>query len=435
MIWPLAIRNARRNVRRTMLTASTVALGCTLLIVGISWLSGLLGTLVEKHKQLSGLVRITTQDYADSEHMLPIAKNMPSTGPLISALKEKLGTDEIYPTLKQGVTVEVDGQIGDVFGLVMGAPIEYHKKQLKLDTMIKEGAFFGDKAKEECLLGRALAKDMKVEIGDKAFFTGQDSFGVISAIKATVVGIVDTNNGVFDRQAYVHIDKARALADIPEGATELLIFGTDEADQIMSKILAAELEMAKLSDALPIDEKPDNSTHLAATKEPQELSVTPWDKREPFAEMYGLAYGIHRLIGIIIVLITALGVMNTMMMSVLERTAEIGVLRAMGMGRLSVAFMFILEAMIIALIGGVLGAVAGSTLAVWMENYGIDLGSAAASVPDTMPINTVLRPHYDPEFALWAIGLGVIMAVIGAAVPILRAIRIKPVEAMRSKRG
>ena len=132
----------------------------------------------------------------------------------------------------------------------------------------------------------------------------------------------------------------------------------------------------------------------------------------------------------LIVFITALGVLNTMMMSVLERVPEIGVLRSMGMGRAGVAKLFFTEALIIALFGGGIGVGLGSAVALWMERLGLDLGDAVAG-SETLSVNAVLHPDWTPQLALLGIGLACIMAILGSAWPVLTALRVSPVEAIR----
>ena len=159
-----------------------------------------------------------------------------------------------------------------------------------------------------------------------------------------------------------------------------------------------------------------------------------WFEKEPIRTVIQVSGAILGTIAGIIVLITALGVLNTMLMSVLERTAEIGVLRAMGMTRKTLVGIFIVESILISLLGGIIGACLGSGIAIAMHSRGIDLGSAAENAPDTLPINSVLHPEWEPRMALIAAGLALIMALLGSFLPAIRALRIQPVTAMRSRR-
>jgi len=422
MIVRFALRNVQRNVRRSLLTILTVTLGCILLTIGLSWLSGVYYSFVNSSIQNGGLVRISTETYYQKEALNPLEENIVHTAPIVERLLQLEEVTAVYPRISQGVAASIGGEeLGEIFGLLTGADIEYYRDVLKLEDKIHKGSFFTENAEKEGLIGRSLAKDMDVTVGDDAIFVGQTQDGSISPIKITVVGILDTGNSVFDRCAYVHIEKARWMADIPEGSTELLIFGPTDAATTSRTIQEISSDFSQISDTIDQDGKP------------VPLSILAWNKREPFASMIILPQLISGLLAAIIIFITALGVLNTMMMSVLERTAEIGILRALGMQRTTVAATFILEAMTIAVFGGLAGSFIGSLLSIWMADKGINLGEAAANSPDSLPINTTLYPEWSPELALFTFLLSLLMAFLGSAIPAIQANRITPVEAIRTK--
>jgi putative ABC transport system permease protein len=418
MLLRFAFRNARRNVRRTILTALTITLGCILLTIGLSWISGVYNSFVEAMIQNSGTVRITTENYYEKEALNPLEENLASTETIEKELGKIEGITGVYPKISQGVAASRGGEeLGEIFGLLTGAPIEYYQKVLKLDQHVYQGTFFTQQAKTEGLIGRTLAMDMDIQIGEDAIFIGQTQDGSISPIKVTVVGLLDSGNSVFDRQAYVHIDKARWMADIPDGSTELLIYGAGDAQKLAVTIKETVNEL-KQSKSMSVEE---------------ELAILAWNEREPFASLIIIPKIVSSLLASIIIFVTALGVLNTMMMSVLERTAEIGILRAMGMQREAIAFTFLLESMIIAMVGGTTGSLIGSLISIWMADKGINLGDAVSNVPDALPINTTLYPDWSIELALFTLGLSLIMALVGAIIPSWQANRITPIQAMRNK--
>ena len=96
--------------------------------------------------------------------------------------------------------------------------------------------------------------------------------------------------------------------------------------------------------------------------------------------------------------------------------------------------MFVVEALVIAAVGGAVGVAIGSLGGVWLEVHGLDLGDAMARMPSTMPVNRVLRADWTPWVAELAFALGLVMALVGSVTPSLRAVRVQPVEAMRSRR-
>ena len=120
MIWKLARRNTARNVRRSTLTLATDALGCTLLIVGLSWINGLFGSIIDKHVQQYGHLSIRTKEYAKKQHTYPLDAHLTGVEMTAMAIEKLDGVTSAHPIIRQPATMEVDQQIGDVFGLLIG---------------------------------------------------------------------------------------------------------------------------------------------------------------------------------------------------------------------------------------------------------------------------------------------------------------------------
>lgn len=422
LILSLAIRNALRNQRRSLLTALTVLLGTALLTIGLSWISGVFSSMITSATQSIGMVRVASKDYIDKEQLAPLYHNLPRTGPLITAIEAVPGVRAAWPRIQMGVAASKGGQeLGETFGLMVGAPVGYFDREMGLRARVAEGRFFSDDpelAKDEALVGAALARQMEIRAGDKAIFVGQTQDGSMAPVEVTVAGVVDTGVGSFDKQIYLPLEKARWMADIPDGAIEVLVFGGTPAE-------AGALSAAVTSAVAP----------LADDVGVGVLVVQPWSARDPWASMLVTARFVLGIVGGIIVFVSALGVLNTMLMSVMERTAEIGVLRALGLSGPGTVVMFVVEAMAIAAVGGLIGVVLGSAGGLWLETVGVDLGArVAANMPPTLPANRVLRADWTPTLALAALLLGQLMALLGAAIPALRATAIQPVAAMRARR-
>lgn len=423
LILSLAMRNALRNRVLSALTAGAVLAGTALLTIGLSWINGVFTDFVNAGSQAVGEVRVVNAEFPKREHLQPLYLNIPTTGPLVERLSGIPGVRGVYPRIQVGVTASGEGDvIGETFGMVVGAPTAYFSEVLGLDQRVAEGQFFSadpEKSKDEALIGRTLAGQMKAKVGAEAIFVGQTQDGSLSPIKVRVAGIIDSGNGLFDRQVYVPLDKARWLADIPDGSTEILVFG------------GSPLAASALADAVRAEiAKGDTGTGLDEGK----LTTQSWLEREPWRSMMKMISVIFTMVSGIFVFISALVVLNLMLMSVLRRTGEIGVLRALGLKTPGVVALFVIEALAIAAVGGALGVVAGTLPSMYLEAHGLDIGSAVSKMPDTMPVNRIIRADWSPQVALAAFGLGLLMALIGSATPSIRAARIQPVEAMRSRR-
>jgi putative ABC transport system permease protein len=147
--------------------------------------------------------------------------------------------------------------------------------------------------------------------------------------------------------------------------------------------------------------------------------------------MVGAMQGI---IGFVFVFITALAIFNTMTMSVLERTNEIGVMRSMGLTRLGAVGMFLVEALFIGLLGGLGGACLGSLPAWYLEVKGVQIGNIAEQMGENFPMQSHFYADLTPEIFVNTVILGLVIALLGALLPAARAAFIQPVIAMKARR-
>ena len=408
----LASRNALRNRRKTLLTGLTVMFGTALLTIALSLIAGLFQTIVADSTKQSGHVRIMTAEYAKREALSPLYANIADVAPVTEMLQSVEGVEGVYPRIQMGMMASEGGDIGNLRSLMVGSSPEYFSEVLNLDERIAEGSYFTG-AKDEALLGRSLAKQMGVGPGDEAIFLGRTQSDAPAPLKVTVAGIVDTGVGAFDKQVYVAFDEAQWTADIPDGALDVLLF-LDNPDA------SAEVASA-VGPLLP---------KVGAGDSP-ELVAVAWTERSEIVSILDILDKIGKILTTVIVLVTAIGVFNTTMMSVTERTGEIGVLRALGLRTGKVVFLFVGEALMIAGVGGTIGALVGSGIALMLQQRGIDLGGIANNMPSGLAVNRTLHLLWSPRNAGAAAALGFIVAIIGAALPALRASKIQPVDAMR----
>jgi len=409
LLLQLAMRNVQRNARRSLLTALMISTGAAFLILGMAWVDGVFKGAMAKGALFVGHVRAVTPAYSAKEQFFPLEENIADTAPVVAALASTPGIAGAYPRIQMGVTVTASEEIGENFGLLVGAPDELYTRWLALDRSLTEGRLA--KADDEVVIGLTIADQTGAKLGQEIVVLGQTQDGSMSPAKLTVVGLYDLGSANQNKMMYVTLEKARWLADIPDGATEVVAYvGGDVANELV----AAE---ARAVPAL------------------SGLDVKAWNERAPFDSFTGVIGTIQAITAGVVVLITALGVLNTMLMSVLERTAEIGVLRAMGMRLWPTLVMVVMEAFAIAVVGGLIGVAVGGVLAwAWLERHGINLGAAVKGLPSAIPINSIVYGDLQASQLVTAFVLGLAMALVGALLPAIRAAGIQPVEAMRFRR-
>ena len=409
LLLSLAWRNLGRNRRRTALTVLTVTAGTALLTLALSMVNGLIFQALARAASAAGHVRVVDPDYARREQLFPLAENLPETAALVAAAEGRPGMVAVTPHIAMGVVAaRADRELGESFVLLHGAPAGFYADVLHLGDYLVAGAL--PATEDEAVVGKDFADQVGAEVGTELTVLGQTQDGSPSPLTLRLSGILDLGSGAQNRQLYVSLDKARWMADIPAGATEILIQLDDHDD---GREAAAALR------ALPA---------FAG------LQVQAWDEREPYATLASFFGAVRMIVASIIVFITGLGVLNTMLMSVLERTAEIGVLRAFGLRTWQTGTLFFVEAVAIAVLGGTVGVALGGTVASLLGHVGINLGEGASKLPASLPIHETIYPNPNPQILATAFLLGLVMALVGGILPALRAAQIQPVEAMRHRR-
>jgi putative ABC transport system permease protein len=125
-------------------------------------------------------------------------------------------------------------------------------------------------------------------------------------------------------------------------------------------------------------------------------------------------------------LVVLLGIVNAMLMSVLERVREIGTMLAVGMRRRQIVGLFLLEGLVLGFLGGVIGLALGAAVTMYFGHVGIDLPAPGATV------STLLRPVVTGRYLVEALVQAVVGAGVAALWPAFRASALRPVEALQS---
>jgi putative ABC transport system permease protein len=403
----LALRNAARNVVRTLLTAGMVVLGGGLLALVFAWIDGVGGAMMEDGASAVGHVRVVDPEFAAREQLMPLYENLPEADKVVQAVRAVPGVRSAYARVTSGVTLTAGDEIGDVFGMAVGADPEWYADALDLPDKVVRGTWFEGAGEGQVVLGKKLAEQTGAEIGDEILVLGVTQDGSPSAVEGKLVGVVSAGNPLVDQQLFLPLERMQYLVDLPGGAIEVLAY-LDDRD--------ADVEVAE---------------RIRASPELAGLTVQAWSEREPWTSMIPTMNAMRGVLMTIVVFITSLGVWNTMMMSVLERTGEIGVMRSMGLGRLGAVSLFVLEAAVIATLGGLVGVALGGGAGLYLETVGVTIGEGVTQNVGNIPMRQTLYGDVSVATTVQAFAMGLVMAVLGSALPAIRAASIQPITAMR----
>ncbi len=412
MLWiRLALRNAQRNKRRTLLTAGTVLAATALLTVVLAYMTGVLGSVIKDVTAASGHIRIVTRAFEAREELHPLNENIVAVEEVVAAARAVPGVVDAQPRIVAGVVITADEEIGDEFALVTGATERYYRERLRGPEHLAAGVWLSGKPKE-VVVGRRVAARLGAQIGAEILMLGQTQYGSMSPVTAELVGVVG-GNAALDEQVFLPLSELQWLTDMPGGALEVLVYGPGRERWQLASIVE----------------------QLQATPELAQMAASAWYEREPWLSMMGMMDGIMGFVQFFIIFLAALAIFNTMSMSVLERTGEIGVMRAMGLTRPRALGLFLVESIFIGLLGSAAGVALGSLGGWYLETYGVTLGEdLVAKMGSTFPMKATVYADLSLATVVTAVVLGVVISVLGAILPALRASSIQPVLAMRARR-
>jgi putative ABC transport system permease protein len=276
-----------------------------------------------------------------------------------------------------------------------------------IHSSLVEGSYFPPGARDPVVIGKRLAEKLGVGLGGKIVLTAQDADGSISAGAFRIVGIFSTVSSTFDQTAvFAERRDIDRVFDLHGGIHEIAVIATD-----VRRIapLAAELR-----GRFPA------------------LDVETWKALAPeLGLMTDTTLQFLYIFLVIVLLALAFGTTNTMLMGVMERVRELGVIIALGMRPRTVFLMIVLETVFLALVGGAAGIALGlGTIAV-LARTGIDLAivsSGLASFGSSEILHPALPAIVYPLMALFVVAT----AIAAALYPGIRAVRLEPAKAIRT---
>jgi ABC-type lipoprotein release transport system permease subunit len=162
-----------------------------------------------------------------------------------------------------------------------------------------------------------------------------------------------------------------------------------------------------------------------------DLEALSWKDQGPLIRLIEMTLPIMGIIMGLLFLMASLIIVNTMLMTVMERTREFGMQAALGMRPGDIVRLILAEGLAIGVIGTVVGGALGTGVAIWLETTGIDIGAAAGAVAG-LPFQQVLYPDWKLLFTVYGAVVGMVTAALATLYPAWRAIRLTPAEALRT---
>lgn len=400
MLVKIAWRNIWRNKVRSMVVITALALGLWAGIFVSAFVNGMMKQKVDTviEYEMSHF-QIHQPGFRDE---MPVHLSIKNGNAIRAALlKEPLVADVSART----VGMMMIGSAKATGGIkVTGISPEAEKKVTHLDKRVTEGTYFTGVNRNPILISREVANKYKVGVKSKLVLTFQDVQGEITGAAFRVCGIYETGNKMYDAvNVFVLREDIQNYLGIGEGVHQIAV--------LLKEHDAAEAMAQTYQKKYP------------------DLEVLSWmDLSSGMRYMIDMMDVYTVIIVGIVLLALMFSIVNTMLMAVLERVKELGMLMAVGMARKKIFGMIMLETLFLSLIGGPLGLLLAWASIVYFGKAGINLGNAAYG---DLGFSNLIYPVLDSIEYFKVTAMVLVMALLAALYPARKALQLNPLEALR----
>jgi putative ABC transport system permease protein len=406
----MAWRNVWRNWRRTVIAVIAIALGLALILVFDGMLGGMDQALYGKTVRLQGgHVQVHAPGYLEKVNRMPL---LPIENPdaLVQAAQAQPEAVAVAQRIKTGGMVSSREATMPV--AIIGIEPEQETAAVSLVAEnVTQGRYLQGNDEDFLLIGDALAKRLEVGVDDRVTLVGRATHDQMRRRTMTVAGIYDLGiKDIEEAQVYVSLLEAQTLFDLRDQVTEVALY--------LQELGQESAVVERLQPALP------------------GFEVHAWDTLDPTTkELMAVEDQVMSLFGLVILSIAAIGILNLMLMAVFERTREIGILGAMGLKRWETMVLFLMEGVLIGLLGALIGSLLGGAIATYFGRVGLDYSAMYGS--DLGDISAIMGMLGDRIY--FRIGIDVlveraltvaIMAALASLYPAWQASKREPAEAL-----
>ncbi|NQU29698.1 MAG: ABC transporter permease [Anaerolineae bacterium] len=406
LLLKLAWRNLWRNRRRTLLVVMAMGMMMSFLVMYDGMLFGFESAVYGNAIKLSGgNIQIRANGYEDSyspNPMLPLGNGLDAvqaaeSQPGVEVALRHANTGGLVTNRAGAFSVSINGIEPE-----KEAPVN----PIFQEEFLLEGRLLKGEDEDVIFIGKGLADAMEIGVGDRISMSGKSTNEEMRKRTMTVIGIYDINLPSFERQSlYISLSEAQLLYDLGDEVTEVILYTevTGKENPIVEALNASltGYEISTWKTAIP---------ELSSTVEMKNAIMTGFS-----AVLLGIA---------------AIGIFNILLMSIYERTKEIGLLGAIGLKPRQITLLFLFEGIMIGLVGAVVGTIMGYLITSILGFYGINYGFAVDMVDYMALMGSYIYPAFDFNLTLQRAGMVAIISTLAALYPAMEASRREPADAL-----
>jgi putative ABC transport system permease protein len=405
LLLKLAWRNVKRNRRRLILTLSAIAFAtfATLAMRGIQF-----GTYAVNIKNVvhlfSGYLQIQHEGYRESPSLrLNYFYDSAFVRSIRSIPQIKSFSPRVYG---DGLIAFKDNSFGTA---IMGIDPEKEQQVTNLMQRVKDGRFFSSDTTLEVVLGYKLLENLKANIGDEIVILTQGFDGSLGNLKFRIVGAVKLGSLELDAMAaFIGLRKSQELLALP------------------NRIHATAINVGDLDEIEPVKEE------LTKKIQNKKLAVLTWEEVMPdFKQSIELDNISGILYLLMLIIIVAFGILNTVLMSVVERFREFGIVLSIGMPQTKLVVLVFIETFFVALMGLLLGNIIGWGINFYILENPIHFGSEFAKIYEEYGWLPVMESSLDPMIFINTTLSILAISIAACFYPAYKVFKLEPLKGIR----
>jgi ABC-type lipoprotein release transport system permease subunit len=399
----IAYRDLLRNRRRSLLTLVAIGVGVSLLVFMSGFIQGAITDSIENNIRLqTGHLKIRAESYDEDKVSLAWEDLLDNPEGLAAQVRALDGVESASPVLwASGIVSTPEESVGvRVFGI---DPLS------DVHARIREGLAAGEYLQPDdrsgVLLGQRLAESLGVAVGDQISLLVNTADEAPDEATFTIRGLYATGVPVYDDTTiFLPLSKAQAFTHTEGRASMILVLLKDR----------------ELADGL-----------AAALGAPGYTVLTWSEMNQVILQAIQAGMGMLYIMYLVVLMVVAVVIANTLLMSVFERIREMGILSALGMKGREILFMFLVEAGLLGAVGVILGVILGSLGVFYLSKVGLHVGDMATMTTVSAAYSDTMYARFAPAETVAVAIAAMIIILLASLYPARFAARLQPVDALR----
>ena len=403
----LGLRNLTRQKRRNMITAMVIAYAFFAYLFLDSVMNGMEEMSFENIRDLeTGNIQIVHSDYWEEREELPLENLVYLDQDVEESSKNINGLSGISPELR--FVANLNNGIDELPVLGLGIDPDRYQEVFTTGEYLVDGSMFS-LGENKAVIGEKTAQLMDLKMNDYITLLVRTKEDTFNTIDVEIAGIVNTPNPMVNSgTVFVPLDIAQQALNVENRVSLIAIKVNPGYEESVTETLNQNFKR-------------------------KDLNLKAYSWRESAETVIALSTAKKAGIGVIllvVLLIGIIGIINNVILSALERTEEIGMMKALGMKEREIVSVFMVEATGIGIIGGLIGCLLGAIGIGWLVKYGFDISYAGDMTDYGIPILSKIYGVWNFSAFVFLFILGVIVALFSSIVPALWAARKDPVKAI-----